>query len=166
MCTILVACQALGWNRFITNKGYKKLYLCNENACHSISFNRNSDKLWYVSSHLKILRKAPVMRGKLYIYTMTKYQRFELLIFANWKNQRLRRGNEVCSSLTERGATFNYGRYMKGYLFFVMLYKRVRTTGLWCGASLFSTLLSTHQAWPWIKGFLCQNKNNDVRFLL
>ena len=94
------------------------VYLCNENACLSISFNRNSDKLWYVSSHLKILKKAPVMRGKLYMYTMTKYQRFELLIFANWKNQRVRRGNEECSSLTERGATFNYGRYMKGVSFF------------------------------------------------
>ena len=49
----------------LRTKGTKKLYLCNENVCHSISFNRNSDKLWYVSSHLKILRKAPVMRGKL-----------------------------------------------------------------------------------------------------
>ena len=115
MCTFLGVCKALGWNRFITNRGYKILCLCNENVCHSISFYRNSDKLWYVSSHLKILRKAPVMRGKLYIYiyTMTKYQRFELLIFANWKNQRLRRGNEGCSSLTERGATNPGGRWFE-----------------------------------------------------
>ena len=37
--------SSVGLKQGITNKEYKKLYLCNENARHSISFNRNSDKL-------------------------------------------------------------------------------------------------------------------------